>query len=158
MYLVVKMKIKCNICPLDGAAVVKESRRIEGSGKLSHSWFGGGGGVTVTRGHGTETHGNNEAVINRCAYNSNNDLAMSCVINCRMYVSVDNLLMLQRKVKFVGTVLNRAVLSRNRSGYNVSFDLVRAIAETMALTVGRRCVRCQYVVSYTRVESVYKCP
>ncbi len=65
------------------------------------------------------------------------------MIFCRMYVSVDNLPMLQRYVIFVGIVLSRAVLGGSRSGYNVSPGLVRVNAEIEVSTVSLRCGSCQ---------------
>ncbi len=94
-------------------------------------------------------------MINLCANNSNSGSVISRVIICRMYVSADNLPMLQRNVIFVGIVLNRALLGGSRSGYNVSPVLVRVIAETVVLTARLRCVSCQCADFFIHsVESV----
>ncbi len=123
--------------------------KLEGRGerKAATQLIQGGGAVTVTRGHGTETHGNNEAVINLCANNSDSgsitDKSLSRVIVCRMYVSVDNITMLQRNVISVGIVLSRALLGGSRSGYNVSLVVVRVNVEIVISTASLHCGSCQ---------------
>jgi hypothetical protein len=90
-----------------------------GEGKVVTRWVQGGGAVTVTRGHGAETHGNNEDVTSVCALNI--DGVVSCVTVCSMNFSVDNITMLQRHLISFGNVLIRALVEDNRCGYNVSF-------------------------------------
>jgi hypothetical protein len=84
----------------------------------------GGGAVTVTRGHGAETHGNNEDVMSGCAHNNDGVVSFPCVTVCSMYFSAVNLTMLQIISIHFGNVLIRVLVEDNRSGYNVSFDVV----------------------------------
>jgi hypothetical protein len=65
------------------------------------------------------------------------------VIVCRMYVSADNITMLQRNVISVGIVLNRALLGGSRSGYNVSLVVVRVNVEIVISTASLHCGSCQ---------------
>jgi hypothetical protein len=84
----------------------------------------GGGTVTVTRGHGAETHGNNKVVTSGCAHKNVGIVSLPCVIVCNMYYGAVNLTMLQIITSHFGNVLIRVSVGDNRSGHNVSLDVV----------------------------------
>jgi hypothetical protein len=70
------------------------------------------------------------------------DKSLSRVIVCRMYVSADNIIMLQRHVITFGNVLIRALVGDSRSGYNVSLAVVRVNVETVILKANLHCGNC----------------
>jgi hypothetical protein len=101
--------------------------------KVATRLLQGGGAVSVTRGHGTETHGNNEVVTSGCAQKNGGVVSSLCDTVCNMYYGVVNLTMLQIITIHFGNVLIRVSVGDNRSGHNVSLDVVLKRVELIGI-------------------------